>query len=104
MAIKIFTDPAAFVNEQQVYSIEAVADAVGVNPTFMKTDDGTALMPSGQPFPPFTVSERARSLEVWMNSYAADTITSMQVTNNQTLSHFSGQVIVTRGFLFKHQR
>lgn len=79
IALKIYTDSTAFENERRAFEITSVARAISTAPTFMKNDDGVALMPSGQPFPPFIVTEQARSLEVWLQSYSADLITSLQV-------------------------
>ena len=79
VAIKIFTDPAGFANEERAYGIKALAEAVGTTPTFMKNEDRSAVMPNGWPFPPFTVAEKGQPLDVWMRSYSADPITGMQV-------------------------
>jgi hypothetical protein len=79
VAIKIFTDAAGFWNEERAYGIKAVAEAVGRAPTFTRNEDCSAMMPNGWPFPPFTIAEKGQSLEVWMQSYSADPITSMQV-------------------------
>jgi hypothetical protein len=80
VAIKFFTDPAGFANEQRAYGMKAVAEAVGTRPTFFANEDRAAVMPNGWPFPPFTVSEKGQPLHVWMNSYSADPVTSMQVS------------------------
>ena len=79
MAIKLFTDAAGFANEERAYGIKAVAEAVGTSPTFMPNSDLSAMMPNGLPFPPYTVAEKGQPLDVWMGSYSADPITSMQV-------------------------
>ena len=79
VAIKIFTDPAGFANEERAYGIKAIAEAVGTTPTFMKNEDRSAVMPNGWPFPAYTVAEKGQPLDVWMRSYSADPITSMQV-------------------------
>jgi hypothetical protein len=79
VAIKIFTDAAGFLNEERAYGIKAVVEAVGRAPTFIRNKDCSAMMPNGWPFPPFTIAEKGQSLEVWMQSYSADPITSMQV-------------------------
>ncbi|NJR41440.1 MAG: hypothetical protein HC767_01040 [Akkermansiaceae bacterium] len=78
VAIKFFTDPAGFANEERAYSIKAVAEAVGSLPVFMRNENSAAVMPSGWPFPPFTVSEKGQPLDVWMRGYSADLVTSMQ--------------------------
>lgn len=79
VAIKIFTDTAAYANEQRAYNIKAVAEAVGTPPIFMTNSDGSTAMPSGEPFPPFTVAEKGQPLDMWMERFSADPITSMQV-------------------------
>jgi hypothetical protein len=79
VAIKFFTDPAGFANEQRAYDIKAVAEAVGAHPTFWRNDDRAALMPNGWPFPPFTVSSKGQPLGAWISKFEADSITSMQV-------------------------
>lgn len=78
VTIKIFTDPNGFANEERAYGIKAIAEAC-TKPTFFANEDRTAMMPNGWPFPPFTVSEKGQPLDVWMSSYSADPITSMQV-------------------------
>ena len=79
VAIKFFTEPAGFANEQRAYCIKAVAEAVGAVPALMPNSDCSAVMPNGWPFPPYTVAEKGQPLDVWMGSYSADPITSMQV-------------------------
>lgn len=79
VAIKIFTNAAGFANEERAYGIKSVADAVGTCPSFMRNADRAAVMPSGWPFPPFTIAEKGQPLNTWMSSYSADPITSMQV-------------------------
>ena len=88
VAIKFFTDLAGFANEQRVYGIKAVSEAVGAVPAFMRNSDSSALMPNGWPFPPFTVAEKGQPLDVWMRSYSADPITSMQVQGHPCLLCF----------------
>ena len=79
VAIKFFTEPAGFANEQRAYCIKAVAEAVGAVPALMPNSDCSAVMPNGWPFPPYTVAPKGQPLDVWMERFAADTITSMQV-------------------------
>lgn len=78
VALKFFTDAAGFANEQRAYSMPAITQALDA-PTFMNNADRAAVMPSGLPFPPFTVAEKGQSLEVWLRSFSADAITTMQV-------------------------
>jgi hypothetical protein len=79
VALKFFTDSAGFANEQRACSNPAVAEAIGSPPVFILNSDCAAMMPTGIPFPPFTVSEKGQPLDVWMKRFRADTITSMQV-------------------------
>jgi hypothetical protein len=79
VAIKIYTDPVGFFNEERAYCMKLVTEAAGVPPTFMRNTDGYAAMPNGMPFPPFTVSEKGQPLDMWLERFSADPITSMQV-------------------------
>ena len=79
VAVKIFTDPAGFANEQRVYRVRAVADAVGSPPILMNNKDGTAASPCGWRFPPFTVADRGQPLDAWLACYKADILTCVQV-------------------------
>jgi hypothetical protein len=79
VALKFFTDPAGFANEERAYGIKAVSDALGALPAFISNQDRCALMPNGWPFPPFTVSDKGQPLDEWMKRFTADPVTSMQV-------------------------
>ena len=64
VAIKIFTDPAGFANEERAYGVLAVAEVAGPTPTFSKNEDCSMMMPNGLPFPPYTVAGKGKPLDV----------------------------------------
>ena len=84
VVLKVFTDPAGFANEQRVYRIRAVADAVGSPPVLMNNKDGAAASPSGWRFPAFTVADRGKPLDAWLACYTADMLTCVQVLHRVT--------------------
>jgi hypothetical protein len=80
VAIKFFSDHAAFVNERMIYGISEIAQALGDSPVFVDNADGQIQSPSGFVFPPHSVMQKGQSLEQWLQRFEADIVTSMQVS------------------------
>jgi hypothetical protein len=78
VAIKFYTNMAAYANEKMIYAIPAIADQLGAVPALMDNADGAARSPSGFVFPPHSIAEQGQSLEVWLQQFTTDIVTSMQ--------------------------
>jgi hypothetical protein len=79
VAIKFYSDPLAFSNEQKIYSNAKIAEVVGGAPVLLDNADGRIQAPSGFVFPPHSVADKGQPLQQWLTLFEADFVTSMQV-------------------------